>query len=271
MINQRSAGSASSFCIAVTTEDGIAVAPVSAVWTVRDEDGLDVASGTATVNGTSVEFTIPAQNMVLPAGVSAGGRELEITAQTGTDSIIIQEFFLIVARQPLVRFRNTLVTYTEALAIRHGFGPVLAGWDGADDAMRISALINAFDSLARVTYAVSSLREGTSSKDYAAYGTGSDEIFDMRRAVRIDAIDQARFADLPERFCKAIRRAQMIEADVILGGDEVARVREAGIISETIGESSTFYSSKPFLNLPMSRRTYEVLKPYIVINVSIGR
>jgi hypothetical protein len=76
---------------------------------------------------------------------------------------------------------------------------------------------------------------------------------------------------LPAGFLRAIKRAQLIEANVILGGDVVGRKRQDGILSETIGESSASFSDKPFLNLPISRQAYEELRRYIVIRIGVAR
>lgn len=109
------------------------------------------------------------------------------------------------------------------------------------------------------------------ASSYAAYGTGTDLPFDYARRIRIRNLNETQFNALPSKFTRAIKRAQLIEANIILGGDVVGKKRQDGIISETIGESSAFFNSKPYLNLPISRQSYEELRTYILFKVGTLR
>lgn len=273
MQGNRTSGQASKFTVSILAEDGTPYVPTGAAWEIFDEAGVAIDDDAIDVSSAadSVSFTVPAAALTLPEGVTSAGRELVVTLTTADGAIELRDYFVLVASNPLVRLTNTIVTYAEALAIRQGFGPSLNAWDATEDhAARASALIHAHANLCRIGYTVSMLNGGQVS-DYAGYGTGTDDIFDMSKRVRLTGITADAFAALPDHFQRAIKRAQLIEADSILGGDEVGDKRADGIISETIGESSTFFQSKPGLNLPISRRTFAALKGYIAFSVSAGR
>lgn len=271
MIRNWPAGRTTVYDAAAQDVDGTTITATAAAFEIRDEDGVSLATGSATLSAGRINFTVPLQAVTLVDGTPSSGREIVLRFTTAAGIVEIVDYAVVVNQHALTRYQNTILTYPEALSLRHRFGPTLEAWDASENDARIAALINAHYNLSRVTYSVSNLKEGTRDKDYAAYGEGCDEIFDLRRRVRLSTMNAVKFAELPRNFQEALKRAQLVEADVILGGDQISKTREAGIISETIGESSTFYNSKPFLNLPMSRRSYEILKSFIPISVKIGR
>jgi hypothetical protein len=141
----------------------------------------------------------------------------------------------------------------------------------ADVTTRSSALADAFERLLRMSFKVPFLDAMTHASNYAAYGDGTDTPFGLCGRVKLRGMSVESFDLLPAGFLRAIKRAQLIEANVILGGDVVGRKRQDGILSETIGESSASFSDKPFLNLPISRQAYEELRRYIVIRIGVAR
>ena len=251
------------------------VSGVSAAYEVFDEDGTSVSTGVVDdydPQSQSIAVSLPAGASTLPQGVSHSGREIVVTVTDGDgEEHEARDYYVAVAANPLSVLGNSFLSFPAALALREQFGPVMDGWDKVqNNATRQSALIQAHTNLCRVRYAVGAPKTGD-VRDYAAYGTGSEISFDFKRRVSLLGITREDFDALPDHFRKALRRAQLIEANILLGGDIVGQKRKDGIISETIGESSTFFSSKPYLNLPFSRQAFEVLKPYITVSVRVGR
>lgn len=274
MESNRTAGQSARFVISTLDPAGAAYAVTAASWAIYDEAGASLVTGSvapADIAASSVTFTVAGTSLVLAAGVPSAGREIVVTITTPDGPIELREYFVLVSATPLLPFTNSVMSYAEALAVRESFGPDMGGWDGATNhQQRINALINAHANLARLVYSVPHDAARLPS-DYAGYGTGSDTVFDMRRRLQLSTLNATSFAALPASFVQALKRAQLVEADTILGGDIVGDKRRDGVVSETIGESSTFFQSKPLLDLPIGRRAYAILRPYISISVGVSR
>lgn len=271
----RTAGRTSSFTVPAVDDAGSKIEATAAAWALFDERGREINHGTAgsfTAGDDAVEFSIGAADLELPARATSEGREIVVFLETAGGEIELRDYFLLVAAQPLSLMVNSFVTYPEVLAIRAGFGPTLDGWDATIDRdTRSSALADAYERLLRMSFKVPFLDPQVHASSYAAYGTGTDLPFDYARRIRLRGLMIEQFDQLAPAFTKAVKRAQLIEANVILGGDIVGKKRRDGIISETIGESSAFFSAKPYLNLPISRQAYEELSRYIVFNIGVKR
>lgn len=271
----RTSGQASTFSIPLVDASGAPIAGTAASWELRDERGAVIDAGVVADFDPAVPtatFEIEADALTLPAGKVSQGREIVVAVTTATGEAEVRDYFILVEPRPLVVMINSFISYPEALSIRQSFGPVLTGWDTATQiSSRASALADAHERLLRMSYKVPFVDGMERASSYAAYGTGTDEPFDTTRRVRLRNMSVEEFDSLPVAFLRAIKRAQLIEANVILGGDVVGRKRQDGIISETIGESSATFSDKPFLNLPISRQAYEELRRYIVIRIGVAR
>jgi hypothetical protein len=219
----------------------------------------------------SVTFEIEAASLTLPVDVTSSGREIVVSlTQSDGDETEIRDYFVLVASNPLAVAFNTFVTYPEALRYRTEFGS-LDGWDVAPRERQQAALIEAYRRLCRVSFRVPGASLDGSNVDRANYGTGTDSGWFWGSRVRISTLNQAQFDALPATFRHAVKRAQMAEANVLLGGDPVGAKRQAGIVSETTGESSMFFQSRPYLNLPVSRQAYEEIKRYVSLRIGINR
>ena len=269
----RTAGQTARFMISALDPTGIAYVASAAAWEIFDEAGTSVVAGVVLPEdiGQTVAFTVTGASLTLTAGVPSAGREIVVTLTTDDGPVELREYFVLVSAAPLKPFSNSVMSYAEAVAVRENFGPDMAGWDGAaSHQQRINALINAHANISRIAYSVPHDANRLAS-EYAGYGTGGDVVFDMRRRVNLSALNAISFAALPEAFTKALKLAQVVEADAILGGDIIGDKRRDGIISETIGESSTFFQSRPLMDLPISRRAYAILRPYISLNFTVSR
>jgi hypothetical protein len=203
------------------------------------------------------------------AGTSEG-RELVVTLTTADGEVELRDYFLVVANNPLAIMANTFQTFAETLRVRAEFAG-LDGWDAAPRDRQQAALIEAYRRLCRVAFKVPGANLDGTNTDKANYGTGTDEGWFWGSRVRISTLTAAQFDALPETFRRAVKRAQLAEANILLGGDPVGKKREQGIVSETTGESSMFFVSRPYLNLPISKAAYEEVKRYVSLRIGIAR
>lgn len=250
---------------------------VSASWELFDARGVSLATGTiADFDATScvASFEVAGSYLGLPAGASSIGREIVVYVILSDNSTVeFRDYFLIVSPHPLAIMQNSFVTYPEALALRTEFSS-LPGWDGQERTQQTAALAQAYRHLCRMSFKVPGYNGTIDNQKKAYWGTGSDVgIFWDRggRRVRAGTLTLEEFDGLPEVFRRSLQRAQMAEADALLGGDPIMDKRKSGIISETVGESSAFFQSRPHLNLPISRQAYEEVKRFVYLRVGISR
>lgn len=274
MLSNRTASQPSKFTISILDEAGNKIEATSASWELFDERGVTLTAGAVAdfdATADSVTFELDAADLTLPDGVSSAGREIVVTlVQSDLDEIEVRDFFLLVNAHPLTLMENSFITYAEAVRLRSEFGSMV-GWDVADRTRQASALAEAYRRLCRMSYRVPGYRNSQDGVGYAAYGTGIEETLFGGNRCRVSTLTLAEFDALPEPFKRALGRAQIAEANVLLGGDPVGDKRQSGIISETVGESSAFFQSKPYLNLPISRQAYEEVKRYVFLGIKIRR
>lgn len=186
--------------------------------------------------------------------------ELHVTSASGVT--VISTEYLIEATSVLVISTNTFQTYSAAVLVGYEM-PSLPAWNDATKKDRISALISAFRNFSRLR-----LR-------YINY----DGTMDQSRLVvapdfacfDITMMDQSQFIALPVEYRNAICRAQIFEAEFLLGGEEIEDIRKSGIMSATVGESSQFFrASKPYEGA-VCKRAMKELHRYIITNKSVGR
>jgi len=276
MLANRTASQPSIFTIPVTDEAGAHIDATSASWELFDERGVTIDAGAVAdfdASSPTVTFEIEAASLALPNGAQSAGREIVVYLTTSGGQHEVRDYFLITSPQPLALMQNSFITYPEALAIRTEFAS-LPGWDGNERTRQCAALAQAFRSLCRMAYKVPGYNGTIDNQDKAYWGVGSDQgLFWDRggRRVRVSTLTAEEFDGLPEPFRRALKRAQIAEANVLLGGDPVGDKRKAGIISETVGESSSFFNSKPYLNLPISKQAYEEVQRFVYLKVGIRR
>lgn len=280
-MSDRFAGADQKFTIAKSAAvpvsgSGDASASTEFSWSLQDEDENEVASGSVATfpsTDTSVDITILASEMGVDVNTFTGsvGRLLVGTFSDGTDTYRTEDYFLLLSRTQLVRQENSFQTYTEALRRRQEVGISLSGWDSGTKNGRISALQEAYSRICQMGFHVPGYNASSVNQKSAAYGRGTDDPWFQSGRVKLATLTAGEFDELPEAFKKAIKKAQVVEANIAMGGDKIAELRKQGLISKTTGESSAFFKSTPYLNLPVSRETHEILKRYIVFQTRIDR
>lgn len=228
--------------------NGNAVTPNSLTYDVKDETGQVVVAETviALAGGeTEVSVSVPANiNTVGSDGRSA--RTITIYMTTDDGILVNYASYFIEALETLTVLYNTVQTYDEACLVAFDVGILLDGWDTATRASRVSALKTAYHRMKTLRF------------NQYAFATLRNKTEDEFRATTAD-------------FQKSMRRAQLVEANLILNGDTIHLKQQQGILSETIGESSMFFRTTPPLNEPLSKQAMNELRGHIDRSVIIGR
>jgi hypothetical protein len=163
----------------------------------------------------------------------------------------------------LVVLTNSFQSYADAMLLSREMSG-LAAWSAASDIDRSKALIDAFERLIRVGYRVPRPDSDLQSRFDANYAT---EISPRHW----DIVTLPEFEALPARFLRALKKAQVAEAEVILGGDLISGRRRAGLLSETVGESSMMFRPGKPLQLGVSEQALVYLTGFVNLRMTMVR
>jgi hypothetical protein len=236
--------------VPLVDSDGVGFSAPETVSAQVTDDAGDVLVPETALTPTTTEIqavTVAIETNTLDVGVPFGFRKVRLIAVKDGAPIVVDTDYLIESATPLIVGVNSFQTLEKAALMSAGLADVDA-WTAASRAMRIGALQNAFHALGHFTYQV-----------------------DGVRYPNITALDPTVFADFNSVFLRQLRLAQIVEANEALGGNTVSKKRRDGIMSETIGESSMMFRPEKVLNVPVTKRSMQLLRRYIVWEMSVGR
>jgi len=210
--------------------------------------GPDVPIDVATIVADVLQVTILAtDNTVAAEGVRESRLvKLYVTNSSGSTSVI-DHIYAIQLDSQIAIMTNSYQTYQEAEMIAIDI-PNLDGWLSSSEAQKQAALIESFHRVGKLTFDVD--------------GAGIESINTM------SVVD---FSALSDHFKTSLKRAQVIEADAALGNDPISEKRQAGLMSETVGESSNMYRPGKPLLISVSRKALNALSGYIKYGAILGR
>lgn len=244
---------------------GNVITPDSASYEVFDESGASLTIGVLVVAGneSSLDVTVGAafNGLVSPAVQGARLVRLAVVSSSGTHQI--EKAYVI--ETPAFLSIPTESGQTELQANMLAVNiPGLDAWETATDRERKSALRVAWERLSRLAY-----RPWRDYDDSSAVSADNQSL--LLGDFRLNELDAAKWAALPAPFVAALKRAQLVEANIALAGDPVWDRRVDGLLSKTVGESSEmFRSGKPVINA-VSSKTMRELAGFIDFSLRIGR
>ena len=238
--------------VPLVDDEGRDLVPTAVSYRILDDEG-GVVQAPLTVSGpfsNKVTITVSAANNTL-FGATIGFRRVEITITTVAAVEKVNIDYILEETQPFVVPSNSFMTYETALVVARMVTP-LNGWDAASPETRRFALFRAFDQLNAFTYQF-------------RYTTGDIETMTIAEldAESFDLMMTSQLADF--------RKAQLMQADFLLGGSPIEKDIQDGLQSSTIGEVSQFYRPRPTLNLAVCKNALSYIGKYIDWNVKIGR
>lgn len=254
------AGAPTSVSVPFLDDNGNQLEPTALSYRIVDEAGTEVVASTSigSFDVASGEVTIQvtgAQNAV-PAGSFGGYRRVEVTMTHPAGVQVKDAGYLLRAESALALMENSFQSYEQALVLSMQLGQ-LNGWSGASDEARKGALARAFDNLCSFSYRMIAPNEQTAE---------NDSYFGSFRAVSAEEFESL----LPSQQAD-FRKAQVVEADYLLGGNPIEKMIADGEQSSTIGEVSKFFRPRASLVLPISRAARSYVGRYIVWSRPLGR
>lgn len=221
---------------------------------------------------TSHEVTVKvdAVNNELAIGQTRGVRGVDLfLTTTDGNTVAWHTGYVLMGANPLQTGVNSFQSYLSAQALTLDV-PNLIGFVEASEQERTAALIEAHDRISGLSFSVLN-RRGQEYLEYAEEGVrdvGSN-LFGFAGDIR--EVSPAQFMTLLPEFRQALAKAQLVEADVILGGDPIEAKRQQGLILDSIGESRQMFRRGTPLNLQVSRRALAYLSRFIITSKRLGR
>lgn len=248
--------------------NGDPIVPLAISVKIYDEE--DVEKGTfevplAMTTSEAIDLVVPGMFNLLEPEVNVGLRTVEVTFNTAQGDISQRAAYTIRRSNRLIVLTNSFQTWSKAQLEVQNI-PNLLGWLGATDVDRQVALIEAFTRLTRLGYFVRWPRD---IDDLAYLRPGEDRKIAPRHWAAM-TLDQWN-TWYPETFRQALRRAQIVEADNVLGSDVVGKKRRSGLLSESIGESSMMFRSGKPLDTGISPETMRQLTGFLDFRATTTR
>lgn len=231
---------------------GTQIYPDAVSYRVLDTSNVEVVATTVLsieADDTQAEITIPAVSNALTNDETRAMRIVEVTVTTNNGVVIILDRYLIVSGDGLTVNDNTFMLYNEALMLAFDI-PGLSSWNLSPEQERIAALIEAYNAINKLKFNV----KGFSSEPFM--------LSEMTDDLWLEA---------PADFIKALKRAQVAEADVVLGSDWIEDKRRDGLMSETIGESSNMFRPGKPIVMQVRSRAMRYLAGYISLSKKVSR
>lgn len=224
---------------------------------VNQDDTELVARGPATYAAGQAHVSI-----VVPAPINAlavtAGRELRMIELfvTTADGVKKLQFPYVIESEALLAIGiNSFQGYASALMVGYEL-PSIPAWNNAIKSERINALMAAWRNISKLRL-----------KDVS--DTSMSRIAPFNDIAELTADE---FAQLSTDMRSALARAQVLEADYLLGSDEIGDIRRAGIMSATVGESSQFFRpGKPYEGTVCKRAAKELSKYMVTAGARLGR
>lgn len=246
--------------VPLTDPNGAALTPTGLSYAVKDEAGEIIAGPIA----LSAPYTSPVA-ITIPASLNnaAGGRLVELSIITAAGTYVGQAIYGLRASSRLVLFQNTLQTLLQA-ELRADSMPNLDDWHAAANTEKETVLVEAFRRLTRLSFLVPDPHAFDPDwQSRISLGSHRRLVSSMWPLMTPELWD-----DYPAHFHDAIMNAQVAEANDILSSadklDAIELKRRAGLMSESVGESSMmFRSGVRGLDTAVCRRSMEYLTGFL--------
>lgn len=272
-----------SFAFTDLNGDRITPVAVKAVLYDIDEEVI-VDFGSLPFDAAASEKTIivPAAFNSLDEGKSRTARILRVELETEAGVIRRSFSYLIEGEFRLQFLSNSFLSYEAAELLAYDMVNI-SGWSVAQKDERIAALIEAFARVTRIPlrfplYDLPSV-DFQNYIEYAGINGNPEGLNHSQNRLQRDYVIMPRhwseitekiYSEFPAHFRQALRAAQFCEANELLQGDDTMAKHRAGIVSETIGESSVRLRGGR-IDLGVSSQTLQHLAGYVHYNFRVAR
>ena len=258
--------------------DGNDITAQAVSWRLSDDSApltswTDLA--TYTPESPEAEITVVAANNTLAAGATGALRvlELQVTEAVTNNIFDISVSYVIQDGSLLVVGVNTFQTLPAAdfAALQI---PNIDSYNAATPEQKTAALVEARLHILQLNFAPLNTNKywGQDSLNWipeGQYNVQSTSAWILNGDLYYLTPDQ--FLKLPQRMLDALRRAQIVEADAILGGNALEDKRRAGVTLDAVGQSKLMFRAGVPIKMPVCSRALSYLSIFITTQKKIGR
>lgn len=251
-------------------------------YRVTDQDGAvrvaEQAISTFALGDMEAKVEIPAAVNTLAAGALREIRVVEfiVTLDGSNNTVVLTRSYGIEALDPLKIPDSSFQSYAMAELMALDI-PNIDAFNNATEEQRVAALMDAREHIVQLNFNLlnSNVNFGQDQLAYVPEGSFQSS-YVARNSLfifngNLGILNSTQFLALPEKFKRALRQAQIVEANAILGGEPDDVRRGAGIIEEEIGQSRIKYGQGAALRLPVCKRALGYLSYYVTFAKRIGR
>ena len=246
-------------------------------YELMDVDGKTVCSGE--LNEKPFAIAIGADFNRVGEERSTDIRFLKVTFYRADSTLLSQQKleYLLQGENPLVVGKNSFVTLEQSKLLSATI-PNLEYIEKANETQLINALTESYERIARLRFRfTASMRmENVGYISEVAWRpraiTDDDPLSLTTRRFTLDEVTPETFEQLPEKFRKALAKAQILESNAVLAPtDTVEERRRKGVILETINEVKMMFSSTTPIKNSVSSKTLSVLLPWLDNSIRVRR
>jgi hypothetical protein len=287
------AGTPVTLTVPLQDRSGNPINVTSINYRVVNQDGVEVVAQTAlsafAAGSPSAVIEIPSSVntiVVVPSPITSNQidqftprevRTVELFLNVAGNTVMIAKSFALEPADPLIVGINSFQTFSESELVALDI-PNIDGWNAATEHDKMAALVDARARICQLNFWLlnSNINWGQDNLNFvpegayqSPYAAANNQLFMFNG--NLSLLTPTQYNNLPIRFRAALRKAQVAEADAILGGDPVEARRREGLMLESIGEVKQMYRAGKPIDLPVSKRALQYLSQFVTFSKRVGR
>lgn len=239
-----------------------AIDPASANWTLFDDEGTELVSnqGLTVAGGEGqLSITIVQAHNVISGSNGARTAVLLVTNAAG-EQVTMEQSYVLQGVTALAVPASSGMTMAKAMMVANEMGnDLITTWLEADAPEQKRSLLEAWRHVARLSFLPFNGLDATGVDNDIAEGR-----------FRLNELTAENWAQMPQQFVDAVRRAQLIQAAVILGADAAFDRRMDGLLSKTVGESSEMFAARKPVSALHPKARAEIMR-FLNRTITVGR
>ncbi|MCR9222939.1 MAG: hypothetical protein NXH70_02620 [Hyphomonas sp.] len=263
--------SGTSVSVSVTVPTLPTGATITAIsYSLFDNDGAALVTGqavpTGDVSNGVLPITIASAHNTLATSPSKEIRQVTVSfTDSNSDVYAAEARYIVRAGEKLIKLANSFGTLNELYLAKSDMS-FLTELDAITTETFQANAIEAWRRLSRLNFRYKII---DSNADQLSYLQQRRDGYVYIKDITL--ITQSEYDGIPAKMQTALMRAQLVEAAQLVAGDPLEDRREAGIVSETVGESKMFFNNRPPLKFPVSRKTLKEIEGYFYWDNRIAR